>query len=94
MSCITITIVLLKSFTRFCKIVIISSTVKGIDKFEIRFREVLLHEMQSDYKKALQLAKQLPLYSYDVEHKTIMDEMLERIKNKRSILSEAKKTKK
>lgn len=83
-----------EDFKEATQLIAFALTVKGIDKFEIRFREVLLHEMQSDYKKALQLAKQLPLYSYDVEHKTIIDETIERIKNKRSILSEAKKTKK
>jgi len=69
-------------------------TVKGIDKFEIINKEVLLYEMQERYKEALKVAKQLPLYNYDVENKTFIEDTIERIKSKKALVSSIRKTKK
>lgn len=69
-------------------------TVKGIDKFEIKSREVLLYEMQGNYKQALALAKQLPLFVYDQEYKTVIEESIERLKSKKELVASTRKSKK
>ncbi|SFU38528.1 hypothetical protein SAMN05216480_102131 [Pustulibacterium marinum] len=69
--------------------------IKGINKIEIKLKEVLLHEMQQDLLKALELAKLLKLYVFNSEWNTVIEETEKRLKQKKKILfGEPKKKKK
>ncbi len=70
-------------------------TIKGVNKIEIKLKEVLLYEMKQDLVKAVSLAKLLKLYVFNSEWNTIIEDTERRLKQKKKILfGEPKKKKK
>ncbi|GLB52222.1 hypothetical protein NBRC110019_12610 [Neptunitalea chrysea] len=61
-------------------------SVKGVNKIEIRLREVLLCEMKNDLGTALLLAKQLRLFAFSSDWNTMIEDTEKRIKQKIKIV--------
>ncbi|GLB50502.1 tetratricopeptide repeat protein [Neptunitalea lumnitzerae] len=78
------------------KLIAFALTVKGVNKIEVKLREVLLYEMKQDLEKALELSKKLRLYVFSADWSSMIDETEKRIKQKVKIIlgKPAKKKKK
>lgn len=61
-------------------------SVKGINKIEVKLREVLLYEMQQDLEKAAILSKQLRLYIYSADWNSLIEDTEKRLKQKLKII--------
>lgn len=68
------------------KLIAFALSIKGIRKIDIKLREVLLYEMRMDIEKAMELAKQLKLYTFDSEWNSTIRDTVKRLKKKIRIL--------
>lgn len=82
-----------EDFEEAKKLIAFALTIKGINKFEIKYQEVILYERIENYKQALKLAKKIMLYSFDQENKHLINDLIERIKQKRNLTTATKKKK-
>lgn len=68
------------------RLIMFALSVKGINKIEIKLREVLLHEMKGNLEVAAELTSKLRLYTFSADWNGLIEDTEKRIKQKIKIL--------